>query len=158
WVEGVTDRLYLREYLAKYLRHRDLHKALREDTHYSFMEVGGANVAHFDFDSDSAVGELSEQLKLARVCSNSMVILDGDNRSKRRVEVLQAALGQNLFVLKSKEIENLLPIAVLREYVASRLDMRSDAVSLDLDEYHEKDVPLGRTLDARLKVGVFEDR
>ncbi len=107
WVEGISDRLYIREYLRKFLAENDLADMLREDTHFSFMEGGGANIAHFDFSTESAVTELTEQIRAARICSRSFVILDGDNEGKPRLDDLRATTDGNLFIVTSKEVENL---------------------------------------------------
>ncbi len=44
WVEGPTDGRYLREYLRKYLELNSDEPKWLEDTHYSFMQAGGANL------------------------------------------------------------------------------------------------------------------
>ncbi len=158
WVEGISDRLYLREYLRKFL---EGHPAIwKEDTHYSFMECGGANVAHFDFDQASAVEELSRKVKVAKVCSESCLVLDGDNEEKgkgERVRTLKAELGEDLFVLKSKEIEHLLPVEILREYVAKVLKIKADEVGLAAADYQGSRNSLGAILDEKLKVERFAD-
>lgn len=152
----MTDRLYLREYLRRYLFENALAGSLREDTHYSFMEGGGANIAHFDFTQDSAVDELAMRIRAARVCSQSFVVLDGDNEGKPRLEALQKELGESVFVLKGKEVENLLPIEVLRAYVKHRLPTADPSV-LELRDYHEQKSALGRVLDEKLETDIFTD-
>lgn len=157
WVEGISDRLYLREYLQKYLRENKLEGVLREDTHFSFMEGGGSNIAHFDFESASGVEEMAEQIRVARVCSRSFVVLDGDNEGKPRLIDLRAALDQNLFVLKSKEVENLLPVDVISAYARNRLKSIANTTLLKLEHYHELKTPLGKVLDEKLQVDVFTE-
>jgi hypothetical protein len=156
WVEGVTDRLYLREYLRRYLYENGLAAALREDTHYSFMEGGGSNIAHFDFTQDSAADELATRIRAARVCSSSFVVLDGDNEGKPRLGALQKELGECIFVFNGKEVENLLPLEVLRAYVKHRTPT-SDASILELKDYHEQKRALGRVLDEKLTTDIFTD-
>lgn len=160
WVEGVSDRLYFREYLRKYLEGRELQSKFREDTHYSFMEGGGANIAHFDFTGEitgkSAVYELTEKIRIAKVCSKSFVVLDGDNRGKPRMKDLELALGEDLFVLESKEIENLLPVEVLKAYLRLRGEIK-DVELLKLEDYHQKSWSLGKVLDEKFHTDRFTD-
>jgi len=51
WVEGVTDRHYLRAYLNAYQSSTDFQddglKFMREDTHFAFWEYAGSNLAHY---------------------------------------------------------------------------------------------------------------
>lgn len=160
WVEGVSDRLYLREYLRRYasLDEGESFRRFREDTHYSFMEGGGSNLAHLDFsdDADDGVEALAEAIKVARVCSSSFVVVDGDCESKPRFKALKESLsGQALYVLKGKEVEHLLPLEVLRAYVASRLP-EADTEKLDAS-YQESLEPLGEILDRVFDVSVFKD-
>ena len=52
WVEGITDRHYLRHYLKLYAEeHKDDSdfEDFKEDYHYSFVEYGGNNITHWSF-------------------------------------------------------------------------------------------------------------
>ena len=52
WVEGITDRLYLKHYLDLYIvSHKDAIK-FRENIDYTFIEYGGSNITHFNFFAD----------------------------------------------------------------------------------------------------------
>ena len=157
WVEGITDRLYLREFMRRYLSELGQENLLKEDTHYSFIEFGGANIVHWDFQEPSPT--LPEKIRVASICSQSIVLLDGDNREKgSRIDDLRGALGERLIVLNSKEVENLLPESVVRHIVADRLPAQSTAESLSrvrLDDYHQRPLGLGAYLDEALSVEVF---
>lgn len=160
WVEGVTDRRYLREYLRKYLASVYPTLLLSEDTHYSFMEAGGANVVHFDFSKDETTdddaGAVKKLIQVASICSHSFLVLDGDNRNReKRLNSLKAALGERLFITKGKEIENLLPPTVLKAYVAKQ-DPTLDRVRI-ADGYQNSMEPLGKWLDQQLGSNRFED-
>ena len=156
WVEGISDRLYLREYLRRCLARSEALASLHEDTHYSFMEGGGANIAHFDFDSASAVAELGERIKVARICSNSCLVLDGDNEGKPRLDILRGDLGPDLILTEGKEIEHLLPLEALRAYVSSRLP-DVDLTLLSAEHYQGVRRPLGEILDDVLGTDIFTD-
>jgi hypothetical protein len=148
WVEGVTDRLYLRAYLRKFFGSTPEKERLREDTHYSFIEYGGANITHFDFGEGD---EFEQGIRVAAVCSASFVVADGDiEKRAKRVAVLRASLGDQMFVLKCKEVENLLPAALLRR-VAVKWGADPEAVSkINETDYQQPDVGLGRYLDETL--------
>jgi putative AbiEii toxin of type IV toxin-antitoxin system len=156
WVEGPTDRLYLREYLRRYLMLTKLSDNFREDTHYSFAETGGACISnfHFDTDIDVDIEDLKRGIKVASICSNSFVVLDGDNRAKARGRKISEVLKKNLFILEGKEVENILPVEALRAYVKKRLRI-NDAESLQLEDYHKKQEPLGSILDTKFKTNKF---
>ncbi len=57
WVEGITDRPYLRSYLKAYQEssgfQKDLYEGrkrlMREDIHYAFLEYAGSNLEHYYF-------------------------------------------------------------------------------------------------------------
>lgn len=150
WVEGVTDRLYLRAYLRKYLDGMAAREQLREDTHYSFIEYGGANVTHWDF-RDS--GDFGNGIRVASVCSHSMVIADGDiARRQGRLADLQGQLGRRLYVLECKEIENLLPEEIVRAAVKRKLGVAERADEIRAAEYQVPDVAMGSYLDEKLGV------
>ena len=159
WVEGVTDRRYLREYLRKYLATKYSKTTISEDTHYSFMEAGGSCVVHFDFaeanEAEPVNASTNAPINIANICSRSFLVLDGDNENKGRVPKLREALGRNLFVTKGKEIENLLPLPVLVAYVERRTrESCTDRLTTDYQNLLE---PLGKWLDEKLKCEIFTD-
>lgn len=161
WVEGVTDRLYLREYINKL----DTENLIKEDTHYSFVEFSGSNIAHWNFEevSEDYPEELESEISSLRLCGDPLVILDGDNINKgNRLEKLKKQLNENLLLLESKEIENLLPSNVIiftaneilknsKKYKSYRLDEEK----IKIESYHKKDVALGKYLDEILNISYF---
>ena len=114
WVEGKTDRLYLKAYMKKYideLEHSDPEKyreliKLKEDYHYSFVEYQGANLTHWSFDPDE---KETKEIKASYVCAQAFLIADGDVATKGdRRQVYTNMLGDRFYLLEVKEIENLL--------------------------------------------------
>ncbi len=159
WVEGITDRLYLRCYMEKYrkeLKEGDSAKAgvlnkLTEDYHYSFVEYQGSTLTHWDFDPESAEGK---RIKASYLCGNAFVIADGDiiNKGNRR-ETYESMLGDRFCLLPVKEIENLIPEDILRKVVAGRFEERQKDVSgIQFGDYAKQDVGLGRHLDQLLSL------
>ena len=146
WVEGVTDRLYLREFLRKYLAGEG--QLLKEDTHYVFAEVGGACVVHWNFDDDGKA--LAQEIKTARICGDNFLVLDGDNVGKgHREQTFREQLGDQFYLLKAKEIENLLPAAAVKAAV-QRLYPRvdpSDLGAIEETAYQNVERGLGEYLN-----------
>lgn len=115
WVEGITDRLYLKAYMQKYLaEHPEKQKwqNYSEHIHYAFVEYQGGTLGHWDFNDDDA----NDSLKALKLCATPFLIADGDIRSKgNRYQTLIEQLGDNFFITKGKEFENMLPEAILKE-------------------------------------------
>ncbi|MCA8992060.1 MAG: AAA family ATPase [Planctomycetaceae bacterium] len=117
WVEGITDRLYLRHYLDIYQQtRREQAKSIaefREDLHYSFVEYGGGCVTHWSFLDEDGI-------QVERLCSKLFLVADSDEGKEERHEQLEKALGDRFYKLACREIENLLkPDAitkVIRDY------------------------------------------
>jgi len=117
WVEGITDRLYLRRMLELYLQHlktvENQEIYLEEDVHYSFVEYGGSNIVHWSF-----LDRETPQINVDRLCARSMVIIDGDGASKlERKKALKKKLGDRFVQLSAREIENVLPFDVINDVV-----------------------------------------
>ena len=154
WVEGKTDRLYLKAYMKKYideLEHSDPEKyreliKLKEDYHYSFVEYQGANLTHWSFDPDE---KETKEIKASYVCAQAFLIADGDVATKGdRRQVYTNMLGDRFYLLEVKEIENLLPVEILREIVANKFEKHQvDINSIDYKKYSKPKIPLGKYLD-----------
>jgi hypothetical protein len=119
WVEGPSDRIYLRHWLAT------LDRDLVEGVHYSIMFYGGRLLNHLAA-SDPAVEEF---ISLPRLNRNFAVVIDSDrkkhgarlNRTKQRVRAeVEAAVGDDaVWVTQGYTIENYVPPDVLATAVAS---------------------------------------
>ena len=114
WVEGITDRIYLRKFLELYI---DLsHKNYMEDIHYSFVEYGGGNITHWSFLEDA--DENHSNIDVEKLCAKLFLVSDQDGaalkkngeKSKKalRQENLESRLGNRYYCLKAREIENTL--------------------------------------------------
>ena len=115
WVEGITDRLYLKHYLDIYIAfHKDAIK-FRENIDYTFIEYGGSNITHFNFFADDSLDKIN-----ANYINNKIfLIADGDlnNQSdakKQRKEELKDKLKDNFYELNVNEIENLLSLDTIK--------------------------------------------
>lgn len=162
WVEGITDRLYLRTYMAKYCKeieegNKDLAKTLsnlKEDLHYSFVEYQGTNLTHWSFDPND---EDTKRMKATYVCAHAFLIADGDISGKgNREEIYKAMLGDRFFILNAKEIENFIPPEVLKLVVAKRFEeLGKNVDTIKYEEYSKTEIGLGTYLDGILGQAKF---
>jgi predicted ATP-dependent endonuclease of OLD family len=124
WVEGITDRLYIKKYLEIYQRHLQEKyknkKQYREDYNFSFIEYSGGNLTHWIFNNDG----VSEKIRANRISSKIFLVADKDStellpKSKKaeRLSLLKEVLGNKIEVLNGVEIENLLKPSVLIEAI-----------------------------------------
>jgi predicted ATP-dependent endonuclease of OLD family len=154
WVEGITDRIYIRKFLKLY--QETLDKVFLEDKHYSFVEYGGGNITHWSFLDDSDTDH--PNIDVEKLCAKLFLITDQDgaglkkdgNESKKKLRQkrLEEKLGENYYCLQSREIENLLPeniiINVIKEYENDE-ENKIDFNKIKLSSY--KDKLLGKFID-----------
>lgn len=131
WVEGVTDRLYLRAYLDAYWRStecesdRNAAKASTgrylEDIHYAFFEYAGSNLAHYVFgnESDAGVeGVDDDKIKMQFIANRVFLIADQDAKKDNKHEKwTKMAEGTDQFCYyftQGREIENMLSESILK--------------------------------------------
>lgn len=119
WVEGITDRLYLKVIMKKYLDSLEegpkkiLFEGYLENYHYAFVEYQGGTLGHWGFDDDD---DTAERLNASRLCADAFLIADGDIVDKsERAQTLAAELQDRFHLLAGKEIENLLPPIIVLE-------------------------------------------
>lgn len=155
WVEGITDRIYIRKYLEVYQASK---KRYKEDLHYSFVEYAGNNITHWSF-LDDADSEHSN-IEVERLCGRLFLISDNDgvdfdldkSAKAERQRQLSDKLKDRYYCLQSREIENMLSTEVLKQTVKA-LDKKGEALTFspnfDYNVYkHEK---LGAFLDSHIQ-------
>lgn len=122
WVEGISDRIYIRAFLKLYLKSKEGEegfKQYKEDIHYSFFEYAGNNITHYSFLDDlvnngTASDNTTKNINVERLCGKIMVIADDDNVTNNksakaeRHQKLSECLGDRFIKLDAKEIENYL--------------------------------------------------
>ncbi|MFN5767461.1 MAG: ATP-dependent nuclease, partial [Pseudanabaena sp.] len=157
WVEGITDRLYLKAYMKKYIDELELSEPekyselikLKEDYHYSFVEYQGANLTHWSFDPDEDDDEY--KIRAKSICGHAFLIADGDIGSHLkgdRKAVYEKMLGERFLVLQVKEIENLIPVEILKKVVAEKFKKYEGNIErIKYKDYAKPDTPIGRYLD-----------
>ncbi len=107
WVEGPSDRIYLRHWL------KQTAPDLIEGLHYSIMFYGGRLLSHLTADDP----EVDEFISLRRLNRNISILIDSDrtgprkhiNKTKKRVRKEFDKGPGFAWITKGKEIENYLP-------------------------------------------------
>jgi len=159
WVEGITDRIYIRKYLEVYQNSlNEDQRIFKEDTHYSFVEYGGGNITHWSFLTDADPNVPNIEVK--RLCGKLFLVSDKDGaglkkdgtlngRKKKKYErhlELAKALGDRYYCLESKEIENTLSPEVLNATVRNYEAKNPNLTNLKFNRFiHEqyKDAAIG---------------
>ena len=143
WVEGISDRIYIKKYLEEYFKHEGKINKYKEGIHYTFVEHGGANLSHWNFDF---LDDDSNQISIKYLSHNAFLIVDNDNtknvlnkdgslnKKEQRKKKLAQTMGKNFYELKSREIENLIKLEILEK------TLKADNGTKDLEriKYLEK--------------------
>jgi predicted ATP-dependent endonuclease of OLD family len=153
WIEGISDRIYVKKYIETYQKHKGL-KEFQEDIHYSFVEYGGNNIVHWSFLSSKYENTISVE----RLCGKLFLISDSDNvnlnnlkegkpesEKESRIIELQKNLNKNFYLLNVREIENLLTPEILKKTIleyAKDEDSESYIKDFSIDDY--KNEKLGK--------------
>ncbi len=154
WVEGITDRLYLKKYLEVYqdsLPKEVGRSRFIEDLNFSFIEYGGSNISHWSFEDEAAWNEI----RANRINSKIFLIADQDSTASKpnskkaeRLASLQHLFGDNFQITTGREIENILQPEVL---IATIKDMEKENFSQV--SYNKKQVQSDKYL--KLQLGTF---
>lgn len=141
WVEGITDRLFIRKYLELYQSDLNGNQLLKEDIDYAFVEYGGSNITHWNFtDTDN-----KELINAPSLNKNIFLIADNDfpkedtakdSRHKRFAKTLR----ENYYKLPVREIENLVSVKVLKKIIIDREGNARvlDNITITEDMYKER--------------------
>ena len=149
WVEGITDRLYLKHYLTLYTDKYPGKKQFRENLDYTFIEYGGGNLVHFNFDPKDS----SDTINAKYINNKIFLIADNDNsqldskKGQRKVH-LKEVLNDNFYELPVVEVENLITQEILKEVLISQNKDKEDIISQKLNkETSFRDQKLGSFID-----------
>lgn len=152
WVEGITDRLYLKKYLDVYqqqlLQDKKIKTIYREDFHYSFIEYSGGNIVHWSFADQCGW----DKIKSNRISTKIFLISDKDNTEAypslaktKRLKLLKKQLGKNFQVIKGREIENILSPKILIKTI-EKLEKKNfanveyDVNKITYENYHNSKI------------------
>ncbi|HEA17406.1 MAG TPA: ATP-binding protein [Pseudoalteromonas prydzensis] len=160
WVEGVTDKLYLRAYLNKYIEElededkKSKLKSYHENLHFVFTEYQGSNITHWDFSDD--VENDGSETPAKRLNRNILLIADADIEGKgERVESLREALGEAFYLLEYKEIENFIPFDILVDTAKARWETFKQRADCNINKFsnikessfRKRNVGIGKVLE-----------
>lgn len=137
WVEWISDRLYVRKFLELYQKDKLRKVVFEEDKHYSVLEYGWSNISHFDFWEKKFDTINTDGINL-----NNFVVADNDwfeytgaikssdEKKVKRLKTLKRIL-KNKFYCEHREIENLLWLTVLKDYI-SNIDYSNKDIELNI--------------------------
>lgn len=150
WVEGITDRYYLRAFLEVLQKEKPPEERFDEDKHFSFVTYGGAAITHWAFLDNEL-----EPLDHKRIAGPVFLVADSDNvtethQKSHRQDKLRQYFKEDCHILAAKEIENLLSPQTLLAVLAEMEDKAADDTDVfdqdfSWDDYKNK------------KIGVFID-
>lgn len=107
WVEGPSDRIYIKHWLELYAKKHDK-KIMIENIHYSFILYGGALMKYYSSSNDG--------INLEEINKNSLFIIDNDLGVESYKEKIKGGERINSLVTKGYTIEDYLPSAFFKTY------------------------------------------
>lgn len=125
WVEGISDRNYLKAFLKAYCKSMDKVYP-KEDIEFAFIEYAGSNIDHYNFDEE----ELKEKIDAFSINNKIFLISDYDGEykdNKHKVYDEIANVNENFEYHTTKdyrEVENLLPFKVWDKILIHFCDKR----------------------------------
>ncbi len=120
WVEGVSDRNYIKAFLKSYIKSlpKKEQKILKEDIDYAFFEYAGSNIEHYFFDelTTEESDEIISDIKALALSNKIFLLADSDVAKKsskkgKRLTDLENLSRENFvpyIIWSFREIENLL--------------------------------------------------
>lgn len=153
WVEGISDRLYLKKYLEIYQQENPdrLNDRInfKEDLHFCFLEYGGNNIVHYNFDDKIE----SETINAKKISNRIFLIHDRDEKKQKRHDHLRHQLQENYYELPVLEIENLLSPTIL-EKTLQTFSIADQTILFQVNHGDYKMKPLGRVIEKHVKSGL----
>ena len=156
WVEGITDRLYLKHYLKLYCKKYPDKKVYRENIDYTFIEYGGGNVVHFNFDEKI---DDSNSINAKYINNKIFLIADNDNtkpgtKKASRKEKYSALLKDNFYELPVTEIENLITFETLKQILINQNPDKEEEICEALSNKKQfSNKKLGKFIDELFPAG-----
>ena len=166
WVEGPSDRIYLRRWLDLYSD-----ETIKEGIHYTIMFYGGKLLSHLAGNAPDAEKELIALLAMNR---NAALLVDSDRRlagisktgatrkprmningTKKRIKDELEAQGGLVWITEGKEVENYIPISVCSALVGQPVPAVTEFDSIIelplLKAFREDKVKFAHSVTAALK-------
>jgi hypothetical protein len=149
WIEGITDRLYIKKYLELYIASHPKAIGLVEDIDYSFVEYWGWNITHWSFLDDYSN---YETIEVENLCGKLFLVIDNDDEWKapKRKTALIDKLWDRFYELQCREIENSLPFDVIKSVVNHYEWEKAEFKELRSWSYPHKDEKIWEFIESRL--------
>jgi len=148
WVEGITDRFYIRAFLQAFLKTIDIDAYHpNEGFDFSFIEYAGKNLLHYNFDAG-----IDENISAFFINSKVFVLADTDFDLRKHIKY-QKIDRKNFTYVQTKvpEIENLLPESIIKKFLLEELKCDNNSVKgISFSGRNEK---LGKMLNGVTKKG-----
>ena len=126
WVEGVSDRIYIRAFLKSFCKYLNVNYP-KEDIDFAFFEYAGTNISHYFFDNIDEVeqDEFIRNINAMALSNRIFLLADSDNATfnsakGKRLKNLEDARSNNFvqcIIRSHREIENFLPNEVWEKLV-----------------------------------------
>ncbi|WP_418636781.1 AAA family ATPase [Winogradskyella sp.] len=148
WIEGPTDRKYLSKLLNLYSEEKQ--NLLKEDIDFAFFEYGGNLIQHYLFDEsiDFESEVVREKINSFALSNKIYLLADNDNvdrrsaKGKRRKLLEENAIKNPNFYYQNtelREIENLLPKVLIKDFLNSLVKGLKDIEALKLIDFNKSD-------------------
>ncbi|MDN3551005.1 ATP-dependent nuclease [Mucilaginibacter aquaedulcis] len=153
WIEGITDRLYLKAFLFAFLNSKpdDFYRP-KEGLNYAFIEYGGKNLSHYNFDEGYSNDEdgIIEKINAFFINSNVYVLADNDLNDEKH-KAFDSIKRPNFKYRHTSlpEIENLLPKSIWERFFIESLQCDSESILEALDFDHT--MKLGKHFQNKIK-------
>ncbi|RAJ80379.1 putative ATP-dependent endonuclease of OLD family [Chitinophaga dinghuensis] len=139
WIEGISDRIYLRKFLEVYAKSLPAgSRNFLEDLHFSYFEFGGNNITHFTFDANCID---DQRIKATKLSNRILLVHDLDIGKESRHQLLAKELGDNYYCLDVTEMENLISPIILQEVLQDCRKSRTkdlDVADLKHADYYQQ--------------------
>lgn len=147
WVEGITDRLYIKKFLDLYQQNFPKKVKIFEDVDYSFVEYGGNNITHWSF-----LDSKYPPIYINRLCGKSIIVTDKDGKTKiSRQKELRKKLGKRYICLDCREIENILSLKTFEKTIKKYPKEASFVMPNFPQIYPHKNEKIGIFIDKKMK-------
>ena len=119
WVEGISDRNYIKAFLKSYLKYIKKSSSLKEDIDFTFFEYAGSNIKHYLFNDtleDSSRELILKDINAFSLNNRVFLVADSDMAKKgtqkwNRLKTFEENKKDDFFpkiIWEIREIENLL--------------------------------------------------
>ncbi|MEN5309725.1 AAA family ATPase [Chryseobacterium cucumeris] len=128
WVEGISDRIYIKAFLKSYCKHIGK-KYPKEDIDFAFFEYAGTNLDHYLFDDieEDEQEEIIRGINAMSLSNRILLLADSDNvradsKKGKRLAKVENAKSNNfipIIIRTHREIENFLPNEIWEEVLVN---------------------------------------